>query len=417
MVKKSFLLRGSLILFVSHVLMRILDFAYRVAMGRMLVPYDYGLLNLAIPLQFMIVLVAVAGVAPSVAKFVSKHRARGDLEKVSEVVSSAMFYYSIIGLGIGFLFFLLARPIAIYLFHVEELVPILWMAALIIPVTIYLAIYSGTFQGFKKMHYMSYSFLISHILRLVLAIAFVSIGWRAFGAITGSMLGFMITVPLIIYLYRKLRVRYTKAVFKTFREIFYFSIPISITALATVLLATTDVFFIGAMLDPVKVGIYSAASPVARFPITFSVAVATTLLPLVSESHEKKDNKVKGHVDESIKMITVAIAPMVLLLFAFGGPIIVWLFGSDYAAAVQPLKTLTIGVAFMSYFVMSSGTFQGIGKPRIPMYVLLGAVLFNAGLNAYLIPLHGINGAAIATAISSAAAGFVSLGLVKALVK
>jgi stage V sporulation protein B len=66
---------------------------------------------------------------------------------------------------------------------------------------------------------------------------------------------------------------------------------------------------------------------------------------------------------------------------------------------------------------MSSGTFQGMGKPKIPMYLLLAAVVLNMGLNAYLIPLHGINGAAVATSISSAAAGIGALGLVKLLVK
>lgn len=397
--------------------MRLLDFAYRVVMGRMLIPYDYGLLNLAIPLQFMVVLMAVAGVAPSVARFTSRYRAKENWEKVNEVVSSAMFYYGIIGVGLGGLFLMLARPMAIYLFHVEELIPILWMSALIIPVTMYLAIYSGTFQGFKKMHYMSYSFVISHIFRLFAAIALVAIGMKAFGAVLGSMLGFLVTVPLVIFLYRKLKVRYTRAVFSTFKEIFYFSIPTTITALSIFLLATTDIFFIGAMLDPVKVGLYSAASPVARLPIVFSIGVSMTLLPMVSESHEMQDNKIKEHVKESLKMITIAIIPMATALLVFASPIINGLFGTEYAAAVGPLKILTIGVMFMSFFVMSSSTFQGMGKPKIPMYVLLCAVVLNIGLNAYLIPIHGINGAAIATAISSGAAGIASLGLLKIMVK
>lgn len=416
-LNKSFLLKGSLILFASNIAMRGLDFAYRVLMGRMLVPYEYGLLNLAVPLQFMIIIVASAGVAPSVARYISKYKASGQTAKLNEVVSSAMFYYSLLGIGLSVLFILLAEPLAVSLFHTAELVPLLIMAALTIPIMMFVAIFTGTFQGFKKMEYMSYSLVVGQIFRLILAVAFVWLGWMAFGAVTGSLLGFLMAVPLVVYLYRKLKVKYTRAVFSTFKEILYFSIPTTITALSIFLLAFTDIFFIGAMLEPVQVGIYSAASPIARLPIAFAVAVSTTLLPMVSESHEKKDKKIRQHTRESTKMITIAVIPMVIGLFVFAGPIIGILFGPNYLAAVEPLRILSIGVAFMSFFAMSFGIFQGMGKPRIPMYVLLFVAVLNIILNSFLIPAYGINGAAIATSVSSAVAGMISLFLVNALVK
>jgi len=414
---KSALLTGSLILFASNIAMRALDFAFRVLMGRMLVPYDYGLLNLAIPLQFMIIIIAAAGIAPSIARFTSKYRAKGQLDKLNDVVSSAMFYYGLLGLGLGALFVLLSKPLAVYLFHTPELAPILMMAAIAIPITMFVAIFTGTFQGFKKMHYMSYSLVVGQVFRVIFAVALVLIGLKAFGAAAGSMLGFLMAIPLVFVLYRKLSIKYTKAVFSRFKEILLFSLPVTVTALSIFLLAFTDVFFIGALLDPIKVGVYSAASPIARLPIAFAIAISATLLPIVSESHEKGDNKIRGHVRESILLVLLAIIPMVLFLFMFAGPVITVLFGANYAAAVEPLKILVVGVAFMSFFAMSSGIFQGMGKPKIPMYVLLCVALLNIILNSYLIPLYGINGAAIATSISSATAGIASLVLIKLLVK
>lgn len=410
---KSFLFKGSMILFISNIAMRGLDFLYRVLMGRMLIPYDYGLLNLAIPLQFMIILIASAGIAPSIARFISKFKVKNDKKKVNEVVSSAVFYYGLLGLLLGGVFVLLSRPIAIYLFNVEELIPVLVMAALAIPVTMFVSIFTGTFQGFKKMHYMSYSLVFGQTFRLILAIILVSIGWKAFGAMASSLIGFLVAIPLIVWLYRRLKIKYTKASFSTFKEILCFSVPVMITALSMFLLAFTDVFFIGVLLDPIKVGIYSAASPIARLPGAFAVAIATTLLPMISESHENNDNKMKAHVNESLKLLGLIVVPLAALLIIFSERVILLLFGSNYASAAEPLRILTIGMAFICIFITSCGLFQGMGKPRIPMYMLLFIVILNFALNAYLIPIQGINGAALATTISSTVAGLGALVLMK----
>ncbi len=66
------IIEGTVILAFSNGLVRILGYLYRVLMGRMLTPYEYGILNLALPLQYMIMVLTSSGVAPGIAKFVAQ---------------------------------------------------------------------------------------------------------------------------------------------------------------------------------------------------------------------------------------------------------------------------------------------------------------------------------------------------------
>ena len=50
------LLEGGLVLSASNLLVRLASYVYRVLMGRLLSPYEFGLLNLAKTVQYMAVI-------------------------------------------------------------------------------------------------------------------------------------------------------------------------------------------------------------------------------------------------------------------------------------------------------------------------------------------------------------------------
>ena len=58
-------------------------------------------------------------------------------------------------------------------------------------------------------------------------------------------------------------------------------------------------------------------------------------------------------------------------------------------------------MSFYSVYGMSSSIIQGIGNPRIPMYVLLVGAVITIVSGYILIPIYGIVGAALASTIAS----------------
>jgi stage V sporulation protein B len=404
---KKFIVTGSIILTLSNISVRFLSYVYRVAMGRLLTPYEYGILNLALPLQFMIILLTSAGIAPSIAKFVSdKGR---DKEDLKQLISSLIYYYTAGGMILGLVFIVLAWPVGNLVFGDENAVLPLLISALALPFGILVSVFTGIFQGLKKTSYMSSVLLFEQGMRVLFAIVLVSAGFGAVGAIGGSTVGFIAAIPFSLVLFKRFGLSLGTRDFKVFKTVFYFSIPTSITALSSFILAYADILLIGFYMAPEDVGIYSAASPASRLIFAFTMALYAVLIPTVSEASSKQGKEAaKKYFKMSLFGLLLVVLPAVLFALAFSNQIVKILFTETYSRAVPSFEILVVGAAFLSLFMTNSGIFQGLGKPGSPMKILLVFALLDILLNALLIPRYGIEGAAFATALASVGAGLVS---------
>jgi stage V sporulation protein B len=403
----NFLITGSIILTISNVAVRLLSYVYRVIMGRLLSPYNYGILNLALPLQFAIIVLTSAGIAPSIAKFVSECKAKeGDLDSLA---SSCIFYYTLGGMGLGLGFFALAPFLGTFVFGDENVVLPLQISAVAVPFGILISVYTGIFQGLKRITFMSAVLLLEQALRVILAVLLVAAGFKAVGAIGGSTFGFVLAVPFSYYLFKRTGLKFVNNDFGIFKDVFLFSIPTTITALSSFILAYADIIIIGFYKAPIDVGIYSAASPASRLILAFTMALYAVLIPSVSELSARGSIKdVKRYFKMSLTGLAVLILPATFIAYRFSTEIITSLFTKAYVLAVPSFQILVIGVAFLSLFMMSSAIFQGLGTPMIPMKILAIFAFIDIILNFALIPLYGIEGAAFSTALAGVGAGVVS---------
>lgn len=405
--------RGSLILTFSNLTVRFAGYVFRILMGRFLAPQEFGLLNLALPLQYMVILFASSGIAPSVAKFVSEFRA--DERRRAGVVYSGVVFYPVIGAVLGLFFYLAAVPIGTRVFHEPAVADLLKIAAFAFPLGMATAALTGTFQGYKRFDMMAATLIFQQLSRIVFGVALVFLGYQAFGAILGSTLGFAATLPLALVFLRYLQVGRFSVVGEDFKKVFMFSLPVSLTSLATFALTYADVLLIGYYLSPYEVGVYSAASPTSRLLLAFSSALYAVLLPSVSEIRaERSAPEVRAHLHRAYLLSLGGLLPVVLISVLYAGDIIALLFpGEGYAGAVEPFKVLVVGATFLGVFTVNSAVFQGLDHPRVPMKVMAAAAVADIVLNVILIPPLGIMGAAYATALSFALAGVSSTLLLR----
>jgi len=404
---RRFILTGSIILTLSNVSVRLLSYIFRVAMGRLLSPYEYGVLNLALPLQFMIILLTSAGIAPSIAKYVSD--TEGDRKRLGVLTTSVLYYYGLGAIFLGAVFFVFARPIGIFVFSDANAVLPLQLSALAMPFGIVVSVFTGIFQGRRKAHFMSGVLLFEQLLRVLFAVFLVVLGFGAAGAIAGSTLGFIIAIPFAFALFKTLNLKLGRPSYTVFKEVFWFSIPTSVTALSAFILAYADILLIGYFMSPGDVGIYSAASPASRLIFAFTMALYAVLIPTVSEAWVK-DGKtaVKKYFKTALFGLAAVVLPATIFSILFSKQIVTMLFTATYLSAAPSFEILVIGAAFLSLFMINSGMFQGLGMPGTPMKILLIFATVDILMNLIFIPSYGIEGAAFATAVASIGAGLVS---------
>ena len=182
-----------------------------------------------------------------------------------------------------------------------------------------------------------------------------------------------------------------------------FSIPVIITAVAEMLIYNICTIVMGKFLTLADIGFFAAADPISRLPLIISVSIATTILPASSEAFKVKDiDALQKYVSEAYKFSLLFVVPMCVGLALFATPTLQVLYFKNpaYVAGASALAILSIGMTFYSIFTISTSVIQGIGNPRIPMYILIGGAIVTGVLNWYMVPFLGIAGGALATTIA-----------------
>ncbi len=397
---------SSLKLTAGNLAVRFGSYLYRILMARMLTPQEYGILSLALPLQFLVVVLGSAGIAPSVAKFVAEHRAKGELGRSAAVAGAGLVYYTLAGAALALAFVVLS-PIVAGAYGIESLSPVLQLSAAALPFGFALAVLTGVLQGTGRFGAMAALLTSLQFLRILLAAGAVAVSATAASAVLGSTLGFAGVLALALPLTLR---ELGRGGMREFRRLFYFSLPVSVSSALGFLLAFLDIILLGFYAPPGEVGIYGAASPAARVALAFAMALSAVLLPRVSAlSASGRRGELTRTLAGSFRATVMVLGGVSLITGIFAKELVVLLFGSTYAEAAEPLRVLVAGSFFYGLFSVSTGALQGLGKPEAPARILTLAVLLEVALCLLLIPEYGMMGAASASAASSAAAGVLAM--------
>lgn len=409
--------KGSIVILMGSFLYRIGGYIYKIAMTNLLGEVGYGILSLTMPLQGFFIIIAGAGLPPAIAKYVSQYHAQNNVEIVKAIISVATIMMTVLGLFFSVLIFFLAKPIAIALHNPDAILPF-QLIALITPFSVIVGAMRGTFQGFYQMTNILLTRAMELIFMVIMAIILVYAGLYVAGAVIGTAIGFMAALGIAIYLFqrdvRKKLIRPRNLLSKTIPPLdlndklgiacmlIIFSIPVVITGLAELALYDIATLIIPLYYPISYAGYFNVSSTIARLPLIISMAVATSVLPATAEAMSLKDHDLmKIYIRQSYRYVSFLVIPLCVGIMVFASPIINLLFGQQFLPGTAALQILAVGMFFFTLYTVSSSISQGLGKPRLPMYVLVAGTAIDLILSLLLVPSFGINGAAIATTLSA----------------
>ncbi|WP_407454063.1 flippase [Methanobrevibacter sp.] len=409
------LVRGSLIIFIGNIIFRIGGYLYRFLMAILLGPLDYGILGTTLAFQGIFQTLASGGLPPAIAKYIAEYEAVEDHDMARQTIYTALKIMVFLGLFLGVLMiFVIAPLIAInYMGKPEVMVP-LQIIGLITPFSVVLGAFRGAFQGVYKMEYIIYTRAIEQVFMILFATVFVLIGLSTVGALWGTVIGYALAAFSAVLIFKFGMDKYIPKPSEDFvfprREelklavmLVKFAIPVIITAIAEMLIYNICTVVMGKFLTLEDVGFFAAADPIARLPLMISISVATTILPASSEAFKVQDiPTLQKYVSQAYRISLLFVVPMCIGLALFAVPTLELLYFKTqaYVAGAPALAILAVGMTFYSIFAISTSIVQGIGNPRIPMYILIFGSITTAILCWALVPVLGIAGGATATTIS-----------------
>jgi len=409
------LVRGSLIILIGNIIFRLGGYVYRFLMAILLGPTAYGILGITLPFQGIFQTLSAGGLPPAIAKYVAEYEAVDEKDMARQTIYTALKIMVFLGLFFGVLMIFVVAPYLAYdyLGKPAALIP-LQIVGLITPFSVIVGAFRGAFQGVYKMEYIVYTRAVEQLGMILCATAFVLIGLSTVGALWGTVLGYSLSVVAAVYIFKYHMGKFIPKASDDFvftrkdemrlaGTLVKFSIPVIITAIAEMLIYNICTIVMGKFLTFADIGFFAAADPIARLPLIISISIATTILPASSEAFKLRDiDMLQKYVSEAYKFSLLFVVPMCVGLALFASPTLGLLYFKNpaYVAGAGALAILSIGMTFYSIFAISTSIIQGIGNPRIPMYILVGGAVVTGILNWIMVPTMGIAGGALATSIA-----------------
>lgn len=265
-----------------------------------------------------------------------------------------------------------------------------------------LSIFSGSISygiiGRGKMGIRSTCNFIGEVLRILIQIVAVFLGFGIAGLLGGFVAG-LVSAAMIEWHFFDLRM--VSFDWRHIKSLSTFSFWLFLTSSGAALYSYTDTILIGHFLSNSDVGVYRIVFQFTSVALLVSSALVTTLWPKVSRWGKTGE---KGLVGESLTKACsysmVFAVPILVGGVLLGDRLLYFFYGAEFAHGYAPMVILLI-VQIMSIFQQTFLSYLGaLDHQKYAFKVTAAGAAANIAMNALLIPIIGISGAAIATLVT-----------------
>ena len=413
MSNKKFL-KGAFILASAGLLAKFLGIFFKIPLQRLIHDEGMGLFGLPYPIYTVLLSVSIIGFPAALSKLISEKLAIGDYRGAKKIFNVSFIMLLIIGLASSAILFLTAKHIIVLLkWPIDSYYSIVGLSLAPLFVSI-MSAFRGYFQGLQIMTPTAISQIIEQIGRvvfgIVLAYVFISkgIGYAAgaasFGASIGAFLGSLVLLVCYIKYHRKFPIIGERNIYirestsTIIRNVLWIAFPITIGAVLSSIMGLIDsVIVISRLLQSG----YSAegatilygqltgkAVTLMNVPLTFSMAMAASLVPAISESFSKKNIiELREKAAAGLKTTIIIALPASIGLALLSSQIVHLLWGKTEAGG-DILKVLAINVLFIALAQTLTGVLQGINKVFLPVRNLIVGVIIKMIVSNILLVTH-----------------------------
>jgi len=158
-----------------------------------------------------------------------------------------------------------------------------------------------------------------------------------------------------------------------------------------------DTLLIGFLLGLTEVGLYNAAYKPVITLLAVPLTYFTGLFPALARAWTEGPESMRPIAERSLHLCALFSLPAGVAGTLLAQPLVIFLFGANYAAAAVPFSILV----WSAVLVILRGTFRhslnAAGHQKLDLRCAIVSSAVNVGLNLLLIPRAGMAGAAAAT--------------------
>lgn len=335
------LIKGSLVLFISFNIFNFLNYLFHFIGARFLGPIDYGILATLMSLVY-IFNVPSETIQTITSRYATKFSGDNQKGLLKNLTVRALKRFFMMGL-ICFIIYLAVSPlISKFLFIDLKLIA---LTGLVLFGIFLMPVSRGILQGTKKFNALGINYIAESLVKVVLALILILIGWRVYGAMGATIAGVFFAFAISFVSLKKIfKDKQTK---EKIKGIYSYSLPVLLTISAIMILLSVDIILAKRFFPEELVGKYAVVSMLSKIIFFGTWPISKTMFPLVSERSDKK----KGSQDLLSKSLIIVFfgGLFVVGVYAlFPELIIKILFGAQYVEMAGILAYTSMSMLLLS---------------------------------------------------------------------
>jgi len=372
-ILKHELITGSFYIFISSILVNFLAFVLNLFLARNLSYADYGIFASLISIITLASMPA-GSINTILVRFTTDYHSKNQLDKLQSFYKKAakfIFSFSLISL----LFFIISAPLLENFLHLNNAAYIVVVGLCVF--TVYIQVLNGGFlQGLMKFGFLSFTGILSGIVKLIAGVVFVFLGFRAFSGLWAiffmSLIPFMLGfIPLRAVLLRKT----TSNVKIPTSEIIKYALPTFVIVFSMTSLITTDVILVKHFFSPQAAGLYAGLSLIGRVIFYFTSPITMVMFPLLIKRYNLGKNFNNLFY---LALFLVLIPSLAVTGFYFLFPqfvINLFLAGRDYLSIAKYAGLFGLNLTIFALINLFVTFFLSLNRTKIAPLVVLAALL------------------------------------------
>jgi O-antigen/teichoic acid export membrane protein len=348
------------------------------------------------------------GIAGAITKYVAENIARENYSRAKELIATALWLYSVIGLiavvvGAGFAPFFLAI-FKIPSNEVNETFLALIFSAIGLGISFPASVTTAVLRGLQRFDLLNWISIVGTLINTLAIVLVLALGWGILGIIAINIpLTVIMQIPAVWMIHRaapKLQFGFQGANRSDVRKVFGFSSVLFLINLSSLLQQKTDEIVVGTFLPTSSITPYSIAHRLSDLPQILTDQFLKVIMPLASQlSVDQYRSKLQNLLIISTRLTLALFLPVGIAIMIMAKPFIRAWVGEDYAGYSYLVTLLTLAGLVNTILWPAGSILQGIERHRILGYAALGSGVMNLLISLMLVRSLGLTGVALGTLI------------------
>ncbi|MGK7346823.1 MAG: flippase [Candidatus Nitrospinota bacterium M3_3B_026] len=404
--------RGAFVFMLLRVAGAGLNFAFNLALARLLGVDGSGVFFLALTITTVSATLGCLGLGQTLMRFTAAYAPAGEWNKVAGAYRIGVRLAAGVSLSVTAAV-VLAAPWLAGLFAEHSLAaPLRVMALGIFPLSM-ITIHAELLRGLKRARDSVLVMGVGVPFSALVLLAMVRASFGVTGAAAAYTAAAMAVGLMGFFLWRRAApgIRGVRGNFDR-RLLIETSLPIFWVSAVNIFNSAVGTVVLGIWADSAAVGVFNIAFRTAMLTGIFLVAINGLAAPKFAELHARRDfDALRKVARDAAKLVTLAAAPL-QALFMLAPGFVLGLFGPEFEDGAAALVIMSIGqfvnvaTGSVGYLLMMSG------NEKLLRNTTLAFAVVNIALAVALIPPLGVTGAALAAAVSLAGTHITSAILV-----